>query len=616
MKLSRLDAAVALTISLGIAGCGPVDDGPTSEITNLDGDAALSDHDSLYEGWPGNEKLPSEGKADDVYPKKYTELVALQSPVRNQAARGVCSIFSGVGIMEHLYVKEGTILEPDFSEEFLQWSSKVELGRFTTSEGSNSAANLETIHRYGIVTEADWPYLGRKWSTADDAACTGDDQPTRCYTHGDPPAEALAAERWHLPAGRWISSRRNSIKAHMTTHKTAVVVGGTFFYQSWNHRSSTLTTNNEYWRKGIVTAPNADDKEVSLEKRAGHSFVLVGWDDELEVQKRDKDGNLLEETEKGFYLFKNSWGTGSFGVENEHGPGYGWISMAYVENYLTAYVSGVPELDLEEVCGDSTDNDFDGDVDCDDSDCAAEAACGSGTVHTYLNDTEMVIPDNDAAGVSSDIVVDDGGAITALSVTVDISHTYRGDLKVKLVGNDGTEVTLHDRQGGGADDLSQTFVVTDFDGADAAGTWRLVVSDHAGQDVGTLSSWSLEIKTGGVSNVEKFSNDDDLLIPDNDPAGVSSLIDVASDGVVRSVKVVVSIDHSYKGDLSLSLSSAAGTTVELQAADASSGQFGTKSYTVVDFDGEVPTGDWTLSLSDHAAQDVGTLTSWSVELTH
>ncbi len=34
--------------------------------------------------------------------------------------------------------------------------------------------------------------------------------------------------------------------------------------------------------------------------------------------------------EKGFFLFKNSWGTSGFGILNRFGPGYGWISYAYV----------------------------------------------------------------------------------------------------------------------------------------------------------------------------------------------------------------------------------------------------------------------------------------------
>ena len=619
MSLRKLTAA-ALAISVLTMGCAP-DETPTEDDA-IDNDTALSDHDSLYEGWPTNEKLADEGKADTVYPRRYTELLSLQSPVRNQSARGVCSIFSGVGLMEHLYVAEGTILEPDFSEEFLQWSVKVEVGGFPTSEGSNSNYNLQAIHRHGIVEEDAWPYLGRRWTTSDDADCEGDNQPTKCYTHGNPPQDAMDAKRWHLPRGRWISSRRNSIKAHMTTKHEAVVVGGTFYYQSWNHRRSELPTNNSYWRKGYVTYPNAEDRTKSLEKRAGHSFVLVGWDDDLEVQKRDKDGNMLTDAngnpdmEKGFWLFKNSWGTGSFGVEHQAGPGYGWISMEYVERVLTAYVSGLPEVDVAEICGDNKDNDFDGEVDCDDSDCGGDAACGSGQSGVFTNTNTQSIPDNDTAGIASEITVPDAGAISSLKATVDITHSYKGDLRVTLVAPNGEQVTLHNRQGGSADNLQETFVVTDFNGFDAAGTWRLLVSDHAGQDVGELNQWSLEIITNGESNVVTVENDDDVAIPDDDPAGASSHIVVSDDATVAGVKVRMSIEHTYKGDLTITLHREGGGFVMLQEADASSGDFGTKSFVVSDFDGQDASGTWRLHIVDSAAQDVGTLTHWQMEISH
>jgi subtilisin-like proprotein convertase family protein len=110
----------------------------------------------------------------------------------------------------------------------------------------------------------------------------------------------------------------------------------------------------------------------------------------------------------------------------------------------------------------------------------------------YENTTPFPIPDNEPTGIRSEITVPDGGTIMALSVTASITHTYRGDLRVVLV-RDGREVVLHDREGGGEDDLSQTWSVDDFNGDDGAGTWTLSVSDHAGADTGTLESWSIEI---------------------------------------------------------------------------------------------------------------------------
>ena len=117
-----------------------------------------------------------------------------------------------------------------------------------------------------------------------------------------------------------------------------------------------------------------------------------------------------------------------------------------------------------------------------------------GTDNTYGSEPGLDIPDNDRAGVSDTIVVPDGLTIDGLRVNVNITHTYRGDLRVELV-REGRTVTLFSREGGGADDLIQSFSVADFNGEDAAGQWTLRVSDEANVDTGTLNSWQLVVIT-------------------------------------------------------------------------------------------------------------------------
>ncbi len=92
----------------------------------------------------------------------------LQSPVKSQGSRGVCSIFSTVALMEHLYLKEGTLADPDFSEQYLQWSAKFEVGSFPNTSGSNANSNLRAINRFGIVDEQAWPYESQPWKSGDD----------------------------------------------------------------------------------------------------------------------------------------------------------------------------------------------------------------------------------------------------------------------------------------------------------------------------------------------------------------------------------------------------------------------------------------------------------------
>jgi len=100
-----------------------------------------------------------------------------------------------------------------------------------------------------------------------------------------------------------------------------------------------------------VRYPNADDVTESHKEKAGHGILIVGWDDNYEVENVGKDGKPVLDSmgqptkQKGFYIFKNSWGTAVFGVTNPNGAGYGYISQKYIEEYATAYTTTVPSLD-------------------------------------------------------------------------------------------------------------------------------------------------------------------------------------------------------------------------------------------------------------------------------
>ena len=89
-----------------------------------------------------------------------------------------------------------------------------------------------------------------------------------------------------------------------------------------------------------------------------------------------------------------------------------------------------------------------------------------------------------------------------MQVKLDLTHTYRGDLIVELLSPDGKVVVLHNRTGGGLDDLRGTYGV-DLSSAQSLvalssvakiGNWSLRVTDKALQDVGVLNSWSLVFK--------------------------------------------------------------------------------------------------------------------------
>ncbi|ONI85007.1 peptidase S8/S53 subtilisin kexin sedolisin [Saccharothrix sp. ALI-22-I] len=118
------------------------------------------------------------------------------------------------------------------------------------------------------------------------------------------------------------------------------------------------------------------------------------------------------------------------------------------------------------------------------------AAVGTGC-DPVTNGTDVAIGDN--SDVSSTITLSCGGTASATTtVAVDIRHTYKGDLIVDLVAPDGTVYNLHNRTGGGTDNIIQTFTVNASSEA-AAGAWKLRVRDQALLDTGTLTSWTLDV---------------------------------------------------------------------------------------------------------------------------
>jgi len=111
----------------------------------------------------------------------------------------------------------------------------------------------------------------------------------------------------------------------------------------------------------------------------------------------------------------------------------------------------------------------------------------------YSNDDAIAIPDDDSAGISSTINVPDNVTVFGLTASVDISHTWIGDLVVTLTSPTGTESVLHNREGGNADNIVKSWDLSVFNGEMAMGDWTLSVSDNVGADVGTLNNWGLTI---------------------------------------------------------------------------------------------------------------------------
>jgi subtilisin-like proprotein convertase family protein len=134
----------------------------------------------------------------------------------------------------------------------------------------------------------------------------------------------------------------------------------------------------------------------------------------------------------------------------------------------------------------------------------------------------VAIPDDNAAGISSSVVVSERGRIKDLNVTISLQHTAVGDLVIDLTGPDGTRVRLVEHPGGpdnSGNHLTDTTFTDEatsnvssgtapytgsfrpqndqlsrFDGLSRRGTWTLRVRDLNEADTGTLNSWNIRTR--------------------------------------------------------------------------------------------------------------------------
>ncbi len=231
------------------------------------------------------------------------------------------------------------------------------------------------------------------------------------------------------------------------------------------------------------------------------------------------------------------------------------------------------------------------------------------------------IPDNDLGGITSAISVPDSLAVTGLSVELNVSHTYVGDLVIALSHN-GVERVLWNREGGSADDIRKTLQVSGFEGLDAQGTWQLTVSDRAKVDTGILGSWAIVVAAGDQPDPDpdpepdtiRVENNTALLVPDNDAAGVESLIEVPDQVTVGALAVDVNLTHTYVGDLRITLAHG-GVEALIWNNEGGSSDNIVQTFQVTQFGGVDAAGPWTLKVVDSANMDTGTLNAWALTIT-
>lgn len=111
----------------------------------------------------------------------------------------------------------------------------------------------------------------------------------------------------------------------------------------------------------------------------------------------------------------------------------------------------------------------------------------------------------------------------------------------------------------------------------------------------------------------RFESGTPVDIPDDDPAGVTSVIEVTEPIVAATATLELAVRHTWVGDLRIVLSHGGVEAVVWDRAGGSARDI-RRSFVLDAFAGRDASGAWTLHVSDLASADTGTLESWALVL--
>ena len=230
------------------------------------------------------------------------------------------------------------------------------------------------------------------------------------------------------------------------------------------------------------------------------------------------------------------------------------------------------------------------------------------------------------------------------------------DGQVPYSTNDGL-VTDHDYTSSVAASLVPEEAMGAFIGENPNGTWTLTINDDDEGTGGTLNDWGLILETAASTppapTVTSAVQNTPVPISGSGTPVVTSTVTIAGAPLsIAEVTAVTNLAHDRSDDLDVTLESPAGTVVTLTSGNATNredafdgtmwaddadpgggipGPDGNVASDAVYRDGEVqpslvpeeamaafigedPNGTWTLTISDHAPGDAGTLTGWELHV--
>jgi subtilisin-like proprotein convertase family protein len=163
------------------------------------------------------------------------------------------------------------------------------------------------------------------------------------------------------------------------------------------------------------------------------------------------------------------WTNNAAGLHINHAYGFGRVDANAAATLATTWQNVGPEV----------------------SDFAQSANLGlpipDGITQTYTNPVY-------GPAVSSSLIIDDPIKVETVEVRVNVTHTYRGDLRFLLTAPSGTQSILGALRPDSGDNYSNWVfsTVRNWDES-AVGTWTLAISDGYLTDIGTFNNWRITV---------------------------------------------------------------------------------------------------------------------------
>ena len=300
-----------------------------------------------------------------------------------------------------------------------------------------------------------------------------------------------------------------------------------------------------------------------------------------------------------------------------------------------------------------------------------DGACADG----FAQDTPVGIEGSAGSTATSTLIINEDVLLSSLDVSISINHSFVRDLSATLTGPDGTTIRLFDQPnctapdmrvlfqdaaGRTAEDFSNTCgdsvaiagvfqpaePLSAFTGRNVRGEWTLTVTDNDDFDGGDLFVFGLiycgaPTQSDACTEGEGDAQDTPVGISGFGGETVTSTLTIDEDITISSIDVSIDIEHTYVNDLEAELTGPDGTTIRLftrpicandniqvtfqdsvdnTAADfvnscgdeiAIAGTYRPEDQLAA-FSGLNVRGDWTLSVTDNANLDGGSIRSFGI----